>query len=156
MNNSSPKFQNSLFYKSFIYYILYIFYISYNIFHFQIIIDGRDKKEEDIGGQRLPTLVYMAREKRPQWPHNFKAGALNALVIYQILYMSFWVKVMLCITFVNDTSSNNFLLNLIFYNFIVRLIFFHYIPYILAKYQDDQILITILFTKFLNSKFFEH
>lgn len=29
----------------------------------------------------LPTLVYLAREKRPQHPHNFKAGAMNALVI---------------------------------------------------------------------------
>jgi hypothetical protein len=35
----------------------------------------------------LPTLVYMAREKRPQWPHNFKAGAMNALVSFQLIYM---------------------------------------------------------------------
>jgi hypothetical protein len=28
----------------------------------------------------LPTLVYVAREKRPQYHHNFKAGAMNALV----------------------------------------------------------------------------
>uniref|UniRef100_A0A2N9HRR9 Glycosyltransferase 2-like domain-containing protein n=1 Tax=Fagus sylvatica TaxID=28930 RepID=A0A2N9HRR9_FAGSY len=45
-----------------------------------IIVDGRDKNAVDIDGQRLPTLVYMAREKRPQWPHNFKAGAMNALI----------------------------------------------------------------------------
>jgi hypothetical protein len=35
----------------------------------------------DIEGQPLPTLVYLAREKRPQYHHNFKAGAMNALVI---------------------------------------------------------------------------
>ena len=34
----------------------------------------------DVEGMALPILVYVAREKRPQVPHNFKAGALNALV----------------------------------------------------------------------------
>ena len=41
----------------------------------------------DIDGGRLPTLVYMAREKRPQWPHNFKVGAMNALVNFQLMYI---------------------------------------------------------------------
>nr|XP_023881643.1 cellulose synthase-like protein E6 isoform X2 [Quercus suber]POF22855.1 cellulose synthase-like protein e6 [Quercus suber] len=46
----------------------------------QIIINGMDKNAMDIDGQQLPTLVYMAREKKPQCPHNFKAGAMNALI----------------------------------------------------------------------------
>ncbi|PON57641.1 Cellulose synthase [Parasponia andersonii] len=46
----------------------------------QILIDGRDPKAVDIEGQPLPTLVYLAREKRPQYNHNFKAGALNSLI----------------------------------------------------------------------------
>ncbi|KAA8519230.1 hypothetical protein F0562_013486 [Nyssa sinensis] len=46
----------------------------------QILIDGRDLKAVDFEGQPLPTLVYLAREKRPQYHHNFKAGALNALI----------------------------------------------------------------------------
>ncbi|KAF7120838.1 hypothetical protein RHSIM_Rhsim13G0140100 [Rhododendron simsii] len=46
----------------------------------QILIDGRDPRAVDIEGQTLPTLVYLAREKRPQYHHNFKAGALNALL----------------------------------------------------------------------------
>ncbi|XP_058112664.1 cellulose synthase-like protein E1 isoform X3 [Magnolia sinica] len=46
----------------------------------QILIDGRDPNAVDAEGSALPTLVYMAREKRPQHPHNFKAGALNALM----------------------------------------------------------------------------
>ncbi|XP_058112667.1 cellulose synthase-like protein E6 [Magnolia sinica] len=46
----------------------------------QILIDGRDPNAVDTEGSTLPTLVYMAREKRPQHPHNFKAGALNALI----------------------------------------------------------------------------
>lgn len=46
----------------------------------QILIDGRDEDANDVDGGRLPTLVYLAREKRPQHFHNFKAGAMNALV----------------------------------------------------------------------------
>lgn len=46
----------------------------------QIVIDGRDPKATDVEGSVLPTLVYLAREKRPQYFHNFKAGAMNALL----------------------------------------------------------------------------
>ncbi|KAM4112622.1 hypothetical protein ACJW30_05G153900 [Castanea mollissima] len=46
----------------------------------QILIDGRDSEAVDIQGQPLPTLVYLAREKRPQCHHHFKAGAMNALI----------------------------------------------------------------------------
>ncbi|XP_019193725.1 PREDICTED: cellulose synthase-like protein E1 [Ipomoea nil] len=46
----------------------------------QILIDGREEKAKDTEGHILPTLVYMAREKRPQYFHNFKAGAMNALI----------------------------------------------------------------------------
>lgn len=46
----------------------------------QILIDGRDEDANDVDGGRLPTLVYLAREKRPQHFHNFKAGAMNALI----------------------------------------------------------------------------
>lgn len=49
-------------------------------FHiYQVLIDG-DAEAKDIEGCRLPTLVYLAREKRPLHFHNFKAGAMNALV----------------------------------------------------------------------------
>ncbi|OAY74876.1 Cellulose synthase-like protein E6 [Ananas comosus] len=46
----------------------------------QIMIDGKDANAVDNTAVRLPTLVYMAREKRPQYHHNFKAGAMNALI----------------------------------------------------------------------------
>ncbi|XP_073117695.1 cellulose synthase-like protein E6 isoform X2 [Elaeis guineensis] len=46
----------------------------------QILIDGRDHGSIDSNGNALPTLVYMAREKRPQHHHHFKAGAMNALI----------------------------------------------------------------------------
>ncbi|KAM3276004.1 hypothetical protein ACQJBY_044401 [Aegilops geniculata] len=45
-----------------------------------ILIEGKDKNANDDEGNVLPTLVYMAREKRPQHHHNFKAGAMNALI----------------------------------------------------------------------------
>ena len=51
----------------------------------QILIDGRDGKAMDVEGQPLPTLVYLSREKRPKYAHNFKAGAMNALVSYNSL-----------------------------------------------------------------------
>ncbi|MCD9641546.1 hypothetical protein HAX54_027761 [Datura stramonium] len=46
----------------------------------QILIDGRNHNMTDVEGNRLPTLVYMSREKKPNWPHNFKAGSMNSLI----------------------------------------------------------------------------
>lgn len=46
----------------------------------KIIINGQIHDDVDIDGCVLPKLVYMAREKRPQHPHHFKAGAMNALI----------------------------------------------------------------------------
>ncbi|PIN00011.1 Cellulose synthase (UDP-forming) [Handroanthus impetiginosus] len=46
----------------------------------QILAHNSDPKAVDIEGNRLPTLVYLSREKKPGWPHNFKAGAMNALL----------------------------------------------------------------------------
>nr|KYP73481.1 Cellulose synthase-like protein E6 [Cajanus cajan] len=46
----------------------------------QIVIDGRDKDAVDEDGFQPPTLVYLSREKRPNYPHHFKAGAINALI----------------------------------------------------------------------------
>ncbi|XP_071709211.1 cellulose synthase-like protein E1 [Rutidosis leptorrhynchoides] len=47
----------------------------------QILIDGSfGSTSLDVEGQPIPTLVYVAREKRSEYNHNFKAGALNALI----------------------------------------------------------------------------
>ncbi|MCL7034144.1 hypothetical protein MKW94_000956 [Papaver nudicaule] len=46
----------------------------------QILINSRNPDAVDMEGCKLPTLVYMAREKRPQHHHNFKAGAMNSLI----------------------------------------------------------------------------
>ncbi|KAK7268726.1 hypothetical protein RIF29_21434 [Crotalaria pallida] len=42
------------------------------------VILGNTSGEEHV---KLPSLVYVSREKKPSLPHNFKAGALNVLVI---------------------------------------------------------------------------
>ncbi|EPS62612.1 hypothetical protein M569_12177, partial [Genlisea aurea] len=46
----------------------------------QIVIDRNNSQSKDIDGFRLPSLVYLAREKRPEYFHNYKAGAMNALI----------------------------------------------------------------------------
>uniref|UniRef100_A0ACD5ZF02 Uncharacterized protein n=1 Tax=Avena sativa TaxID=4498 RepID=A0ACD5ZF02_AVESA len=46
----------------------------------EILVDGKDQNAVDNEGNVLPTLVYMAREKRPHHNHNFKARAMNALI----------------------------------------------------------------------------
>ncbi|KAG0490411.1 hypothetical protein HPP92_007274 [Vanilla planifolia] len=46
----------------------------------KILIDGRDQNARDSAGHSLPTVVYVAREKHQKYHHNFKAGAVNALL----------------------------------------------------------------------------
>ncbi|KAL8033387.1 hypothetical protein ABFX02_13G156200 [Erythranthe guttata] len=46
----------------------------------QILIDGCDQEAIDIEGNKLPTLVYLSREKKTGCAHNFKAGSMNALL----------------------------------------------------------------------------
>ncbi|XP_068665681.1 cellulose synthase-like protein G3 isoform X2 [Aristolochia californica] len=44
----------------------------------QVLLDS--KKDMDVTGSYLPNLVYFSREKSRTTSHNFKAGALNALL----------------------------------------------------------------------------
>ncbi|AES70607.2 cellulose synthase E1-like protein [Medicago truncatula] len=47
----------------------------------QILLHKKDHdNSKDVHGFMLPTLVYLAREKRPQYHHNYKAGAMNSLL----------------------------------------------------------------------------
>lgn len=65
---------------------LFVCFITLSLlFPLKIITDGRDINAVDNDGCQLPTMVYMSREKKPQQPHNFKAGALNALVSFSFL-----------------------------------------------------------------------
>lgn len=62
----------------------FLFFIFNFYYILQILIDGTDPNAKDDTGCPLPTLVYLAREKRPQYPNNFKAGAMNALVMNKL------------------------------------------------------------------------
>ncbi|KAF5944163.1 hypothetical protein HYC85_018240 [Camellia sinensis] len=68
----------------------------------QILIDGRETKGVEIEGQ-LPTLVYLSREKRPQYHHHFKAGAMNALIRVSSKISNGWI----ILTVDCDMYSNN-------------------------------------------------
>lgn len=46
----------------------------------KILLHPNDSHSKDVDGFVLPTLVYMSREKRPQYHHNYKAGAMNSLL----------------------------------------------------------------------------
>ncbi|PHT81888.1 hypothetical protein T459_14903 [Capsicum annuum] len=46
----------------------------------QVYKSNKDEGTKDIDWVKLRTLVYFAREKRPQHFYNFKARAMNALV----------------------------------------------------------------------------
>lgn len=67
--------------------------IIYTTFFFscKILLHKKDpNNSKDVDGFLLPTLVYLAREKRPQYHHNFKAGAMNSLVYNNILSIKFF------------------------------------------------------------------
>ncbi|MBA0768490.1 hypothetical protein Gotri_017286, partial [Gossypium trilobum] len=43
------------------------------------VINEHSKEEDEV---KIPLLVYVSREKRPSHHHNFKAGALNVLILW--------------------------------------------------------------------------
>lgn len=55
---------------------------------------------------KIPLLVYVAREKRPSHPHNFKAGALNVLLrVSGVISNSPYILVLDCDHYCNDPTS---------------------------------------------------
>lgn len=82
-------------------------------FGLQIITNGKDTEAVDNEGCRLPTMVYMAREKRPGYPHNFKAGAMNALVTICIATSSMILQgyYITLVSPINILSNNNLKIN---------------------------------------------
>eukprot|EP01018_Ginkgo_biloba_P028911 Gb_09688 [translate_table: standard] len=56
--------------------------------------------------QTLPRLVYVAREKRAEYNHHFKAGALNALMrVSGILSSSPFILNLDCDMYINDSKA---------------------------------------------------
>ncbi|KAK7301910.1 hypothetical protein RJT34_12787 [Clitoria ternatea] len=46
----------------------------------KILLHGKDGSAIDLDGHVMPSLVYLSREKRPRFAHNFKVGAMNSLI----------------------------------------------------------------------------
>ncbi|EEF33090.1 cellulose synthase, putative [Ricinus communis] len=54
----------------------------------------------------MPLVVYVSREKRPSYSHNFKAGALNVLLrVSGVVSNSPYILVLDCDTYSNDPTS---------------------------------------------------
>ncbi|XP_047946237.1 cellulose synthase-like protein G2 [Salvia hispanica] len=57
-------------------------------------------------GEEMPLVVYVAREKRPSHPHNFKAGALNVLLrVSGMMSNSPYILSLDCDMYCNDPTS---------------------------------------------------
>jgi len=87
----------------------------------QILIDGTDPTAVDDEGQPLPTLAYLAREKRPQYHHNFKAGAMNALVVLPSTRITLYALALICI--LTDYHFENFQL---FHQYVSKIGYLHF------------------------------
>ncbi|KAK4855993.1 hypothetical protein QYF36_013042 [Acer negundo] len=72
----------------------------------EILHDNRNDEENNEDKNKMPTLVYVSRERRPSYPHRYKAGALNALLrVSGILSNAPYLLVLDCDMYCNDPTS---------------------------------------------------
>ncbi|XP_044486353.1 cellulose synthase-like protein G2 [Mangifera indica] len=65
--------------------------------------DNFESKDEET---KMPRLVYVSRERRPSFPHRFKAGALNTLLrVSGIISNAPYILVLDCDMVCNDPNS---------------------------------------------------
>ncbi|OVA08227.1 Cellulose synthase [Macleaya cordata] len=70
----------------------------------QVILESN--KDIDISGESLPNLIYLSREKRKKFHHNFKAGALNVLIRVSAIMTNAPIVLSLdCDMFCNDPQA---------------------------------------------------
>ncbi|CAN4091833.1 unnamed protein product [Withania somnifera] len=70
------------------------------------IIGQRGGGANNNGRTKIPSLVYVSREKTPSHPHHFKAGALNVLLrVSGIISNSPYILMLDCDMHSNDPSS---------------------------------------------------
>ncbi|XP_042943228.1 cellulose synthase-like protein G2 [Carya illinoinensis] len=70
------------------------------------VIQDDSKDTVQVDQAKTPLLVYVSREKRPSDPHNFKAGALNALHrVSSVISNSPYILVLDCDMYCNDPTS---------------------------------------------------
>ncbi|CAK9165438.1 unnamed protein product [Ilex paraguariensis] len=74
--------------------------------HIEVIHDINKHGGNEDDQTKMPLLVYVSREKRPSYPHRFKAGALNALLrVSGIMSNAPYILVLDCDMYCNDPSS---------------------------------------------------
>ncbi|KAK1592882.1 hypothetical protein Q3G72_031904 [Acer saccharum] len=72
----------------------------------EILHDNRKDEENNEDKNKMPMLVYVSRERRPSYPHRYKAGALNALLrVSGIISNAPYVLVLDCDMYCNDPTS---------------------------------------------------
>ncbi|KZV48204.1 hypothetical protein F511_10790 [Dorcoceras hygrometricum] len=74
--------------------------------HVEVIYDNKQNEEILDDQRKMPFLVYLSREKRPSYPHRFKAGALNALLrVSGVMTNAPYALVLDCDMYCNDPTS---------------------------------------------------
>ncbi|KAF6174664.1 hypothetical protein GIB67_006316 [Kingdonia uniflora] len=74
--------------------------------HIEIIHDDYEMNVRSDDLTNMPRLVYVAREKRHDEPHHYKAGALNTLLrVSGVMSNSPYILVLDCDMYCNDPSS---------------------------------------------------
>ncbi|XP_057771367.1 cellulose synthase-like protein E6 [Salvia miltiorrhiza] len=72
----------------------------------EVISDANSNGTDSSNDEEMPLVVYVAREKRPSHPHNFKAGALNVLLrVSGMISNSPYILTLDCDMYCNDPTS---------------------------------------------------
>ncbi|GFZ10756.1 cellulose synthase-like B3 [Actinidia rufa] len=72
----------------------------------EVIHDNRENGLNNNDETKIPLVVYMSRKKRSNYPHHFKAGALNTLLrVSGIIRNGPYVLVLDCDMYCNDPTS---------------------------------------------------
>ncbi|KAG6393396.1 hypothetical protein SASPL_147637 [Salvia splendens] len=72
----------------------------------EVISDRNSNVTDSSNDDGIPLVVYVAREKRPSHPHNFKAGALNVLLrVSGMISNSPYILSLDCDMYCNDPTS---------------------------------------------------
>ncbi|KAF5736769.1 Cellulose synthase like G2 [Tripterygium wilfordii] len=72
----------------------------------EVIYENSDEGAQEDERVKMPLLIYVAREKRPAYPHRFKAGALNVLLrVSGLISNSPYILLLDCDMYCNDPAS---------------------------------------------------
>ncbi|KAF7126878.1 hypothetical protein RHSIM_Rhsim11G0079700 [Rhododendron simsii] len=68
----------------------------------KVFLDGA----HDVEGNQLPHLIYVSREKRPEFYHHKKAGAINALLrASAVILIAAYLLTVDCDNYINNSKA---------------------------------------------------